>query len=344
MRFSALLFVALAVALVACSCSGVAASVSRAAKRAPSGTCYALALAGGGDRAAYESGVVRGLVEALPEGEAAYQVVTGISAGSTLTAAFSVFPLGDESAALDMIYSIIAQLDQESIYTQWPGGVIEGFFNHSSLFDSTPLRQLFTKILEGKTVAQDRMSCMGVSNLGSGLFERLCEHKDTASVVDSAVASAAIPGVFIDQTINGQTYVDGGITVNVDVTGAVEGCLALGYAQSQIVVDTVECGGANITALPSDQDPAKMTVLPVLLRALAMREFANSEDDYLDAVHAYPDVTFRTHIFPSQPIPGSSLDFNHTTMLWMQKLGEEDARNAVKQQAHNRFQTRIALE
>jgi hypothetical protein len=150
--------------------------------------------------------------------------------------------------------------------------------------------------------------------------------------------------VLIDQTINGETYVDGGATVNVDVVGAVEGCLALGYAESQIVVDTIECGGGNITTL--DGDLSKLTVLPILLRASQIASFAQSEVDFLDAFHAYPQVTFRTHVKPSQPIPGSSLDFNRTTMLWMQRLGETDGRNAAKKflNGENRFQTRIALD
>jgi predicted acylesterase/phospholipase RssA len=126
--------------------------------------------------------------------QTSYKVVTGISAGSTLTAAYSVFPVGQEKAAVDLMYQIISQLDQASIFTQWPGGILEGFFEHSSLFDSTPLRNLFTKYLNNRSVARDRTSCMGVSNLRTGLFERLCEHNNVADVINAALASAAIPG------------------------------------------------------------------------------------------------------------------------------------------------------
>jgi hypothetical protein len=44
---------------------------------AASGKCHALALSGGGDRAAYEAGVLRGLLASLPPSETAWQVVTG---------------------------------------------------------------------------------------------------------------------------------------------------------------------------------------------------------------------------------------------------------------------------
>ena len=86
---------------------------------AASGKCHALAMSGGGDKAAYEAGVLRGLLEALPASETQWNVVTGISAGSTLTAAMSVFAVGDESSAVDLIYSIIDSLNQTTIFKQW---------------------------------------------------------------------------------------------------------------------------------------------------------------------------------------------------------------------------------
>jgi hypothetical protein len=73
--------------------------------------------------------------------------------------------------------------------------------------------------------------------------------------------------------------VDGGTLVNVDVIGAVEGCLALGYDESNIIVDTVECGGHNLTAMAGDL--STLTVLPILLRAGEMDSFEGTERDYL---------------------------------------------------------------
>ena len=167
-----------------------AVMIGAAGVQAADGTCRALAMSGGGDKvrtnahrrrgdsagashlvlgvsshssvvlcvlqAAYEAGVVKGLFENLPTAETQYDVVTGISAGSTLTAAFSIFPFGQEKGVIDFIYSIINDLNQTSIFTQWPGGVVEGFFKHSSLFDSTPLRNLFEGLLANRTLATDR--------------------------------------------------------------------------------------------------------------------------------------------------------------------------------------------
>jgi hypothetical protein len=277
--------------------------------------------------AAYEAGVLRGLLQSLPASETAYDVVTGISAGSTLTAAFSVFAIGDEQSVVDFALAIISDLNQSAIFRQWPGGVVEGFMYHSSLFDSTPLRRLFEEVLSDKTLSPDRVTCMGVSNLRTGLFERFCEHSSIEEVVNVTIASAAIPGVFLDQTIEGETYVDGGTLVNVDVIGAVEQCLALGYPQQDIIVDTIECGGVNMTELSGDL--STLTVLPILLRAATMGSYADRERDYVAAVHAYPLVDFRFRIHPTQDIPGSGIDFNATQMIWMEELGTSDAHSAV---------------
>jgi len=59
--------------------------------------CYALAMAGGGTKGAYEAGALWGLYNAMPDKtKLAYDVVTGVSAGSINTGAVSLFAPGDE--------------------------------------------------------------------------------------------------------------------------------------------------------------------------------------------------------------------------------------------------------
>lgn len=61
--------------------------------------CYALAMAGGGTKGAYEAGVLWGLYHAIPDKtKLAYDVVTGVSAGSINGAAVSLFAPGDENS------------------------------------------------------------------------------------------------------------------------------------------------------------------------------------------------------------------------------------------------------
>lgn len=234
-------------------------------------------------------------------------LVAGISAGSTLTAAFSVFNIGEEQQVADFAYSIIKDLNQSAIFRMWPGGFVQGLLQEASLFDSTPLRNLFTNVLADKTLSTDRVTCMGASDMNSGGFERFCQHDSIEALVNATISSAAIPGIFLHQTWGPdmKTYIDGGTLVNVDVLGAIEQCLSLGYSQSDIIVDTIECSGRNLTALTGDL--AGLTTIPVFLRAGQMNSFAGKERDYEAALHAYPQVSFRYRIWPSTPISGSGI-------------------------------------
>jgi len=293
------------------------------------GKCRALALSGGGDRAAYEVGVLRGLVSLLPTEETSYDVVTGISAGSCVTGAFSAFPIGKEAGAVELGHNIIAELNQSSIFTNWKdGGIIEGLVNKSSLFDSTPLRKLYENVLLPRPLVQDRIVCMGAVKLRDGEFNRFCHHQSMSDVVTAVLASAAIPGVFIPQAIDGEMYIDGGLRVNVDIIGAIQQCASLGYAQKDIIVDAVECGGMNLT--DTHEDPSKMTTVPIWLQAAVIHAYVQNEPDYAQARLAFPQVNYRYRIWPSKPIPGSSIDFNPKIMKWMEQLGESDAANAIK--------------
>lgn len=178
------------------------------------------------------------------------------------------------------------------------------------------------------TLSPDRVTCMGATSLNTGKLTRFCNHQSLEDIVDATVASAAIPGIFLAQNIGNDTYIDGGTVVNVDITGAVLECLNLGYNESQIIVDVIECR--------SDVDPAmelgnldSLTVLPVFLRAAKLYLFSHAEIDYAAAIDAYPGVNFRYRIFPSIPIPGSGIAFNQTQMQAMEVLGRQDAANAV---------------
>jgi predicted acylesterase/phospholipase RssA len=65
--------------------------------------CKALSMSGGGSEGAYEAGGLWGLYYNTPEDQRdkfAYDVVTGVSAGSINTACVSLFAPGDEANML----------------------------------------------------------------------------------------------------------------------------------------------------------------------------------------------------------------------------------------------------
>ena len=65
--------------------------------------CKALVLEGGGDKGAYQAGVIRGMYEAMGKKEGKYDVLSGVSAGAVNALAYSFFEIGDEEKATQFL-------------------------------------------------------------------------------------------------------------------------------------------------------------------------------------------------------------------------------------------------
>lgn len=68
--------------------------------------CHALVLSGGGNKGAYEAGVVYGLVHSLKGADVTWDVVSGVSAGAMNAAGISIFAVGDELKMADWIVNL----------------------------------------------------------------------------------------------------------------------------------------------------------------------------------------------------------------------------------------------
>jgi len=88
-----MIFKSLIISLLAVSCAAQLNKKSNSSK-----SCRALAMSGGGSKGSYEAGVLYGLVNNDPDkSKYAYDVVTGVSAGSINSIAVSLFAPGDET-------------------------------------------------------------------------------------------------------------------------------------------------------------------------------------------------------------------------------------------------------
>ena len=101
--------------------------------------CHALALSGGANKGAYEAGVLHGLAHKLDNTEIAWDVVTGVSAGSVNTAGIGMFPVGKEKEMTEFLIDTLEGLHTEDIYKFWPGGILEGITDHSGILNDDPL-------------------------------------------------------------------------------------------------------------------------------------------------------------------------------------------------------------
>ena len=108
--------------------------------------CRVLVLEGGGDRGAYHGGAFETLVEMLPPNEVAYDVITGISAGSLNGLSISLFEKGDEKRARDYLKNIWTTIKRENIYKNWPIWKIP--FLQPGFVDSSPMREYLNNIIK----------------------------------------------------------------------------------------------------------------------------------------------------------------------------------------------------
>jgi predicted acylesterase/phospholipase RssA len=60
-------------------------------------------LSGGANKGSYEAGVIYGLSRLLNGTDMAYDVMTGVSAGSLNVGGLSMFPVGEEKAMADWL-------------------------------------------------------------------------------------------------------------------------------------------------------------------------------------------------------------------------------------------------
>ena len=91
--------------------------------------CYALAISGGGVKAAYQLGVVYSFAHEGAPGEYEYDVVSGVSAGSINNGIFSLFPKGQEKQMTEFGQDLVKNMDTSVIFKEWPGGIVDGLEN-----------------------------------------------------------------------------------------------------------------------------------------------------------------------------------------------------------------------
>uniref|UniRef100_A0A7S1PFH2 PNPLA domain-containing protein n=1 Tax=Percolomonas cosmopolitus TaxID=63605 RepID=A0A7S1PFH2_9EUKA len=288
--------------------------------------CRALALGGGGDRGAFEAGVLSALV-ALQDSEATrYEVVTGISAGSINAAAFSQFRIGDEKKAVEFLLDRWRKTTKDDIYKNWfPGGIVEGFSLKSGLFDTSPLLNYLKENIDPQKVLDSgRVLLVGATNLEKNRFEMW---NGTFHDLPQAVrASSAVPGIFETVKIGDDVYVDGGMTYMTPVTSAIQRCIRLHETTDvKVLVDVIlAVGDAHMPGSLSKYNSTPFVLLKSLF-GIIQNIFVG---DIQNARLAFPQAQFRV-IMPSKWLPGWFLGFTHAEE--MIQMGYADGKAALNQ-------------
>jgi predicted acylesterase/phospholipase RssA len=292
------------------------------------GKCYVLGMEGGGDKGAYQTGVFKGLVDNLPANERAWNVISGISAGSINAFVVASTSVGNETQASDFLLGNWRKITgYKELYQNWWGGVVEGFFSKSGLYDTSPLHTLLEGYTNGMTLQRDFV--IGATNMYTGMFDDFTSDTlQPSEYVDSILASGAYPVIFPNRQFRNETYMDGGVKVSIDLPTSVNKCRSKGYKDSDIVVDVLLNSVKTIDKLsPIGDHP-----LDVLFRVFDIYGYDETMRDLEEMSRIYPDVYVRYVVAPSQVLPSGSvpLNFDPTQIEEMIQIGIKDGENAVK--------------
>ena len=313
---------------------------SEQATRTDNAICQAVAFSGGGDRGAYEAGVMKGLASNAAASTIAYDVVSGVSVGSIVGSSLAKFPIGEETDAADYMVSTALGITREIIYKNWtnlvpfigPKGIVRGLLFESGLFDSSGERTFLTQQFPAHPLDPSksyRELTALATNMGTGEGEVFSFEGAAAgtSLVDALMASSAIQGTFPMVEIDGEYYGDGGAVATIDVYSAVQACRNKGFADANIQVDTISVAGFSQVVLPaglvfalnSTQIQSRVDIIKQIDDLMAVIDFYRT---------SRPDL-FRRNIFPSTLLPGTGIEFNQEQMQQMVTIGETDGEAAA---------------
>jgi hypothetical protein len=113
-------------------------------------------------------------------------------------------------------------------------------------------------------------------------------------------ASFAFPGFFPPAESMGSSWFDGAVIWDLDIFSAVNKCLET-HSASDVVVDVVMTSTKTLKTV----DASTFNSVQMLLRFLEVQRYYSVMDGLLRAQFAYPEVTFRHVISPSEDLPST---------------------------------------
>ena len=159
--------------------------------------------------------------------------------------------LSVSKANLNVNSSLLAEqfwFDLASIepYKFWKGGFIYGFFFEKGIYDTSPLNDFIEYYFSGASVKQHLT--IAVTNILNGAFVSFEEHVPNEDLIKILQASVSFSGISPAIEFGDDLLIAGNAIYENDVMSAINHCEALGYAEEQIVIDSI-VGGA--TELPN---------------------------------------------------------------------------------------------
>lgn len=285
-------------------------------------TCRALALGSAGDRIHYEAGVIESLLRFEKYENLRYDVVAGISAGALNSAIFSEFEKGKERDAIEKIKKVSLSLKQDNFYKNWfPGGLVQGFFFKTGLYDSSPLLDTIKQNINLNEIKKTkRVYLTGAHSVTKSHFHVF--NNTNKNLENGIYASASLIGIFPTVKIGEEHFIDGSVSYTTPLSSVIRACKRLGA--THVHVDSILS-----MADSSLEDPVRgRTTLFVLLRTLFNIVTGWFHRDIVHARTSFPNAIIR-EFKPKKPLPGTYFGFDKAKELF--NLGVKDGSEIIQE-------------
>jgi NTE family protein len=297
-------------------CTAFSAASAECRRAATPDVPTALVLSGGGAKAAWDAGVIRGLVDAgVP-----IRLVAGSSAG-----ALNAVMLAD--GRLERLEALWRTVTREQVYFLRPSvffaGLLPGWATAlalrpvSSLMHPGPLRELIASTIDLDRVRASTTRAVVVT---TDLVRRQPRVFDNATVtVDVLMAATALPGVFPPVQVDGDWLADGGLVSRAPVLEALD----RGAGVRRAIV-----AASYATGETGRQPTGMRAALEEAFETAMVHQIAR---DVELARRRHPDADIQV-LTPSAPLDLRPLDFEPERLSRAFDRGVADARACVERQ------------
>ena len=241
---------------------------------------------------AWEAGILWGLAHYGNPDDFAYDVVSGISAGSINTAGMAGFEPSDVQATAQWISDKWASTLNTEVWQFWEGAAEhpgQSCTSHGGCLDDAPLLSYFQSIADEFPDGFKRRVSMGASDFNTGEFQVFNQtNTDWSDIPMVGKGSCSIPIMFPPQPYKNMTLMDGGAIFNVNLVSAIHQCMEVVDSESKIIVDVAICGKVKLETVNNTRNAFNN-----LKRGRDLNKIYHGTSDIFWQLESFPDATYR---------------------------------------------------
>jgi len=168
-------------------------------------------------------------------------VVTGVSLGALNAYILAAHRPTEIDKVIEKLQKFWTDFALLSPYQEWSGGFIYGFFFEKGIYDSTPTQNFIVEQLKDLTEVFCHLN-IAVTNILNGQFSIFDEHSPFEDLMRVLYASVSFSGISPALEHGEGIYISGNAVYENDVLSVINHCESLGYAEEDIVIDTILSG------------------------------------------------------------------------------------------------------